>query len=372
MRARQISPDITAPLYYPPGAVGCACGDIGADNADVVVFHGGPQIWQYANGQNNVLTPGITRICFDPKMTSDQRWVAFVVVDGNNMGQIFVYDRSNNQQFQLTDTRTGSNRYPWVDYSDGDLWLGWLTNAVDLTPTKNMAGETAIIYRFRDGYLRVASWGIHGIFNGNVVTQAIVGRKTVFDSDATNTGYNNHGLRHVYLHDPDTMENLLISRNDQGVVLTTGESIQPRASANARRIMFQSRATEIVIPQNATAGNGEMFVSDLDSGKLYHCTPFYGESADGYISPDGRLIVFETNAPNVPGHPPLKPGTMNSFMYDLETGEYTMLNDPVPDDCTWIHGGGHPRVANDGSVVFNSDIPDGIWRVMLYTEPMVA
>src|SRR5262249_53114787 len=134
------------------------------------------------------------------------------------------------------------------------------------------------------------------------------------------------------------------------------------------RILFQSYSPEVVRADNAAAGNGEMFVYELGVG-LRHVSPFYGESADGSISSDGKLVAFETNAPHVPGWDN-KPGTMNSFILNLDTGAYTRLNDLVPADVTSVYGGGHPRVGNDGSSVFNSDVPDGIYRVMRSTHPV--
>lgn len=372
MSAQVISPPLSEPLYYPTGARGCSNGDVGADHSEVGVFMCGPQIWEWKDGQTRPLAPDIKQVCYDPKLSPDGRWCAFVLVDARNQGQIVVIDRNTNQRFQLTNTVTGSNRMPWCDYFDGDLWLGWLSNAVDLTTTKSTSNESAIIYRFRDGYLRVASWGPNGIFNGQVVTQCNVGMQTLFDSDATNTGFENHGYRQIYFHNQNNDTNLLISRNARGVVVTTGENVQPRGSADGRRIVWQSRAPELISPANAGSGNGEVFVSDLHTGRLYACSPFRGESADPVISPDGLLVAFETNAPEVPGWQQ-KPGTMSSFIYELETGRYTRLNDPIPSESFAIYGGGHPRIANDGSAVFNSDVPDGIWRVLRFQpEALVA
>lgn len=365
----QISPKgANAPLYYPAGNIGCSNGDCGAHDNQYGVFTNGREIWQWV-GDKLIAVYASSSFCYDPKMTGDGRWVAYVKVDDAGNGQIMVSDLVNRQQhFQLTRTTIGSNRFPWVDYdAAGDLWVGWISNAVDLTPTKITNQESAIVSRFRDGYLRVASWGASGIWNGNVVTQMIAGDVTVMDSDATNTGYENHGLRQVYTHDHNTGGTLLISRNDHGVVITTGENIQPRCSQDRTRIAWQSRAREIVTPDNATRGNGEIFCSDLNTGILIHCSPFVGESADCHISPNGKYVAFETNAPNVPGYEgQQQEGTMSAFTLDLDTGVYTKLNEPVPEDGSNVYAGGHPRVANDGSAVYNRNV-DGIWRVMSFT-----
>lgn len=362
------------PLYYPAGAVGCSNGDIGSDGNNFGVFVNGREIWRWYGDQLAAVYAS-QRFCYDPKMTRDGRWVAFVLVDERGLGQIMVSDLYNKQQhYQLTHTTTGSNRFPWVDYdAAGDLWVGWISNAVDLTPTKYTNQESAIICRFRDGYLRVASWGASGIWNGNVVTQMIVQDRTVMDSDATNAGFDNHGLRQVYVHDHNTGATLLVSRNDHGTVITTGENIQPRSSQDRTRIAWQSRAKEIVTPDNAARGNGEIFCSDLNTGILIHCSPFVGESADCHISPNGRYVAFETNAPNVPGYEgEQQEGTMSSFVLDLNTGLYTKLNEPVPEGGTQVYAGGHPRVANNGSAVYNRNV-DGIWKAMSWTpEEAVA
>ncbi|HEY5999473.1 MAG TPA: Ig-like domain-containing protein [bacterium] len=141
------------------------------------------------------------------------------------------------------------------------------------------------------------------------------GRFVAFTSAATDLVPGDvDGLEDVYVKDLQTGTTVCASTNSSGV-RGNNWSRSPSISADGRYVAFESGAL------NLTAGaNGGLFVKDLQTG-LVTCastTPdgaqANGDSAEPFLSADGRYVTFRSYASNLAG------GCLNVFVKDLQTG----------------------------------------------------
>lgn len=155
------------------------------------------------------------------------------------------------------------------------------------------------------------------------------GRFVGFSSDAGNLVTNvMEPFLQAYVRDRKTGTTLLASVGLDGLSGGDGEAIFTGISADGRVVVFESRASNLVT--NQTSGLGDVYVRDLVSGvtTLVSVSPS-GAGGDDYstgasITPDGRLVVFESMAQN------LVPNDSNQgtdiFVRNLANGTTTLVS----------------------------------------------
>ena len=132
--------------------------------------------------------------------------------------------------------------------------------------------------------------------NNNSVGPAISadGKTVAFESYATNlTGYDNNGVRDVYVWNENTGVSL-VSRTAGGAT-SNGESYEPTISGNGNVIAFTSYASDIV-PLKPVFSTPNVYVSNSQGGVDFITKDFEtGRAAGGYspsISADGNKVAF--------------------------------------------------------------------------------
>lgn len=130
------------------------------------------------------------------------------------------------------------------------------------------------------------------------------GRFIAFTTKAANlTGGDGNRAEDVYVRDVRLGVTTLVSRAGRGGAVGDGDSGLPSISADGRLVAFQSEAA------NLSPGDGDpdpdVYVKDLRSGRLTLLSrgiggqPSDGRSSAPVITPDGRFVVFASNASNI-------------------------------------------------------------------------
>lgn len=125
------------------------------------------------------------------------------------------------------------------------------------------------------------------------------GTAVLFESRAGNLVTNDaKGRADVFLRDLNSGQTLLLSTNRMRVG-ANGNSFHPRASADGRRIVFQSQATDMTLTLDAN-GRDDVFLLDLDAGTTTIIStnrfrqPATNGAAEPFISADGGFVVFRS------------------------------------------------------------------------------
>ncbi|HEX6011675.1 MAG TPA: hypothetical protein VFY87_07705, partial [Geminicoccaceae bacterium] len=153
------------------------------------------------------------------------------------------------------------------------------------------------------------------------------GRFLVFQSAATNLVPNDaNGVFDAFIRDRQEGTTDLVSVADDGT-RGNGSSTGPFVSDDGRIVSFTSNATNLV--PGDTNGVLDVFVRDLQEGTTTRVSRAVdGGHTNGFsivvtMSNDGRYVVYRSNATNVV--PDDTNGTQDLFVHDRETGETQRL-----------------------------------------------
>jgi hypothetical protein len=251
------------------------------------------------------LTIGANGDSDDPRVSSDGRFVSYSstatnLVTGQNgpQGQsnVFLYDRSTGN------TTLVSHRFD--------------------SPTTS-GNESAITYS-------TTGFG----FGPNT------GRFLLFDSAATDliAGQNGPLETNVFLYDTTTGANTLVS-HDYASSLTgaNGYAISADLTPDGSSIVFESLATDVVsggtgaldnvFLYNRATGNNRL-ISGVFNGSTNSPTNGAGSSSQTYISADGRIISYLSDAPNLVAQQTASSASVSSnvFYYDTTLGKTFLVS----------------------------------------------
>jgi Tol biopolymer transport system component len=154
------------------------------------------------------------------------------------------------------------------------------------------------------------------------------GRFVVFTSAATNlVAGDTNNATDIFRKDLNTKAITLLSTAADGTQ-GNGRSYDAQFSADGHFVMFTSNATNLVAGD--TNGVSDIFLKDLNTKAVTRLstaadgTQANGNSYDARFSPDGRFIVFESNASNLVAGD--TNGKSDIFLKDLTTGAVSRLS----------------------------------------------
>jgi TolB protein len=154
------------------------------------------------------------------------------------------------------------------------------------------------------------------------------GRFVAFDSGATNLPGAGPDQQ-VYLRDRETGETILMSKTSAGDPATGGGSYNPSISVDGRFVAFDSYATNL--PGSIGPTHSQVYVHDRSTGttELVSQTPGGVKAERGFsdsssISGDGRFVLFESKARNLPGA--LPDGQDQIYLRDLQQGTTSLVS----------------------------------------------
>lgn len=223
------------------------------------------------------------------------------------------------------------------------------------------------------------------MLRGQATSISADGQLVVFQSDAndlvpndTNRASNSATpLTDVFLFNRSTGETSLISFNAAGTGSGDNPSFNPKISPDGRYILFESEAgnltTESII---SGSGHPDLFLRNLQTGtttlvskSLSGTTGGNLGSFNASISADGRYVAFDSFASNLTGDD-VNPGR-DVFVRDLLLGTTVLVSRDLPDAPETTQSSG-PRISDNGRVVIFASISETDHRSQIYARDLVA
>ncbi len=221
---------------------------------------------------------------------------------------------------------SADGRFVAFECRDGNLVPNDRNHDFDVF-VRDLTTNTTELISARDPTL--ASLTPNGPSRVSPVSLSANGRFVAFSSDADNLFANDtNGFRDVFVRDLLLGTNLLASVATNGVASGHGSSTDSAISADGRYVAFTSSADDLV-PGDTNKAQ-DVFIRDLQSGStalvsvnLAGTGPGNGASYSPLISAEARYVLFRSKAGN------LAPGTFtggeNLFWQDLQSATTTAV-----------------------------------------------
>lgn len=296
-------------------------------------------------------------------ISADGRYVAFssyssTMIDDGGDGGVFLKDLETGTVTRVSTSSSGvpawGGDYPSIS-ADG-RYVAFQSYDPNLAPG-NDRGETQIYVKdLQTGAVRLASSDSNGnAANGysSIAHISADGRYVAFGSYASNlVEGDNNGMTDIFLKDLQTGAITRVTTGMDGGDSNGESSDWGVVSAGGRYVAFESDASNLVAGDNNN--ENDVFLKDMLTGTvriLSRAADGGGANEDSWVpfmSPDGRYIVFDSEASN------LVAGDTNGkddvFLFDTQTEALTL----VSTSADGVQGNGHslnPVISNDGRFV---------------------
>ena len=307
--------------------------------------------------------------------------------DGSVVGTV---DADNKTGWSFTYEDSGLEAETHYEYELTREVDGGVSEPVSDNATTGLISATALASGFEDGspgfaYERVelsgdgqyVAYSAAKIFRHNVTTGereevSVYGpeeftfetpfRQPSISDDGNEVAFvTKDGTNQVYVRDIGANETTLVSYFEDefgDIAEGDGPSENPTISGDGRYVAFESTATELV---NDDVEGANLYVYDRNQNEM-ELIPVenteLGMRPD--ISPDGDVVVFESDNQNLTDRPDDVPDDQeNVFLYDRSTEEFEWVSEPndggVPDDRST-----RPAAAEDGDYVAFQSYADNL------------
>ncbi len=276
-----------------------------------------------------------------PSISADGRFVAFssqasslVPGDTNGVGDIFVHDRQTREteRVSVSSTREEANGLSrWPAISGDGQFVAFYSEASNLVPgDTNGVGDIFVHDRQTGETERVSVSSAGEEASGFSLRPTISGdgRLVAFDSFASNlVPDDTNGVPDIFVRDRVSGVTTRVSVSSAGAQ-GNGPSFAPSISGDGRYVAFESDASNLV--EGATNGRADVFVHDRVTGQTERVSvSFTGDEGQGHsrapaISEDGRLVAFQSFAPNLV--PDDRNRETDIFLRDRNTAETTRVS----------------------------------------------
>jgi len=306
---------------------------------------------------------------FDPAISADGRFVAFTSyadnlsdIDLNDNGDIFVHDINAGQTFHVSVNSNGvsgggessnpsisdDGRYVAFNSTAHDLVNDDLNGFNDVFVHDRLTGETTLVSRHGDGTQANNDSGDPSI--------SADGRFVAFSSYATNLIEGGSLFKGVFVHDRQTGQTTLVSRNTNGTPANDNTSGNPSISANGRFVVFESGANNLV--DDDTNNQSDIFIHDRETGQTTlisrntNGTQGNMSSSSPSVSADGRFVAFQSEADNLISIDANFDSDV--FLHNLQTGQTSLISRHSNGTQGYLGSFG-PSISADGrSLAFTS------------------
>lgn len=215
---------------------------------------------------------------------------------------------------------SADGRYIVFESSATNLIAGDTNGSADIFRKDLVTGEVVRI--------STSGTGAQGNGHSNSVMLSPDGRYAVFTSYADNlVSGDTNGNADIFLKDLVTGNVTRVS-TDSGRRQVNGFSDKAVISPDGRYVVFESDASDLVA--NDTNNSKDIFLKDLFTGAVARLSASRDgiggdkESRFAQISPDGRYVLFESDATNLVSGD--TNGTYDVFLKDLLTGEIRRIS----------------------------------------------
>ena len=284
-----------------------------------------------------------------------------VAGDANNAYDVFVRNlttqttvlASASDQSSPSYTGTGESSIPLNCASSNGRYLVFLSAAEDLVSNDGNVLQDVFIRDLSNSTTQLISVNTNGVSGNDLSWSPVIstnGRFVAFVSLATDLVPNDsNGRSDIFICDTLSGTTRLVSANALNTGAANGDSAAPLMSADGRFVCFESKATDLVPGVKSNAAFKDIFIRDTllqtnfaVSLSASGTTTGDRESNNAVISPDGRFVVFESNAQNL-GPAPV---TRGIYLRDLAAGTNILLTTLRPGIV------GQPKIFSaDGSVL---------------------
>jgi WD40-like Beta Propeller Repeat len=160
----------------------------------------------------------------------------------------------------------------------------------------------------------------------------------------------------AFVKDLATGENFLVSMGVDGLP-ANHDVTSAIISGQGRFVVFATRATNLYDPESPSEtpnGASQIYTWDLLAGELELVTtsdgfaPARGDSSDAAMTPDGRYVVFVSDAADLVAGD--TNGTSDVFLYDRATKSMRRISEAAGGVELYLHAR-EPAISEDGSMV---------------------
>lgn len=256
--------------------------------------------------------------------------------DANESQDVFLRDRTTGQARVVSSRTSIANATDWSESpqisGDGRLvvFASWANNlGADANNTEDIFLKDLVTGRID---LVNRRGGVYGNFASEGPRISADGRFIAYHSHATALATNdNNGEADIFLYEVETRTTRLLSLTPEGTP-ANGDSSNPVLSADGRFVLFLSHADNLTaIPD--TNRSQDVFLWDAATGSVELLSvgaagAASGESTPLGLSDDGRYVILNTDAPDLPGG--LTDGGFHTYLLDRTTGRFRSLHDWMP------------------------------------------
>lgn len=312
-------------------------------------------------------------------ISSDGRFVAFVSL-ATNLVAVADANGTNFDVF-IRDLAAGTTRLVSINVlgnataSEGSIFpvinadgrfVAFESFAVDLSNTPDRIGSNDVFVRDMTAGVTVqasvSTTGASADANSTEPVLSADGRTIAFQTSANLAPNDSNNRDDIYVRNLTAGTTTLVSATAGGAPGNSFGSFNPSISADGRFVAFASFASDLVNNVNITPGYGEnVFVRDLQANStvLASVNSAGTDGGDGasdapVISADGRVVVFQSTAPNLSNISDGN-GMSDVFARDLQVNTTRLVSVNQSGASSGNHFSGDPNISADGSVItFNS------------------
>jgi hypothetical protein len=273
-------------------------------------------------------------------ITPNARWVAFESdadnLPGSSTGkyEVYVRDRKTGSTKLVSKSNNGDpgddDSYD-ASISDDGRFVAFESYASNLPGSLGPTYLQAYVRDLKKGTTKLVSrLGGGDPATGGSSNDASIsanGRLVAFESDASNLPGTLSPDDQVYLKDRKTGALKLISKTSGGTP-ANDDSEDPAISPNGRVVGFESESTNL--PGGLGGGDDEVYVRDLRGGRTLLVSrsnagnPANDDTDDVALSANGRFVGFESYATNLPGS--IGPTYTQAYLHDRKHDKTTLIS----------------------------------------------
>lgn len=211
---------------------------------------------------------------------------------------------------------------------------------------KDLSSKTTSLVSSIDGTVTQ-----RGNFDSYNASFSLDGKHILFGSSASNFDNSNLGYL-VFSKNLSNQKLSIISDLDsQAIIQGNSISYQPQLSADNKKVLFYSYASNIVNGIKVWTYN--VFLKDLTTGKTVlvserNGVPGNNQSFDARMTADGKKVVFASQATNLADG--VSDNTIQIYLKDMETGAISIVSSQ--DGTSALRGNGSsygPSISDDGN-----------------------
>lgn len=249
-------------------------------------------------------------------LSEDSRWLVFTSQardtapnDSNFQPDVFVRDllAGGTRLISANSLGTGSGNGPSRDpvLSRNGRFVAFVSTASDLAQNDSNRSDDVLLRDLQTSRtFLVSASSSSAAGNSRAPTLSADGQFVAFQSSATNLVSNDSNLQpDIFLYDLSQERCSLVSVNSTGQSAANGPSESPLITPDGRKVLFQSRASNLTSPSSGGIGY-RLYLRDLDAKTTQLISPPSSRpnrtalASNVVLSHDGQSVAFAIESPS--------------------------------------------------------------------------